>query len=216
MSIGFDVRRGWHSGQDQKKIGLPFDVDLLQDRSQLAAQRRHRGPSLRRDVAQRFARHELRREPRLSEGQSEIGREVFGLGGSRVRIDDDDEGHRIGIEAKIKVQRRDGQNVVVFAAKTIVVLRVMPADENAAARRFASGPVADTIAALSFAVSNTRAAPSAPFWTTRPSPRRTTRSASPFISTTRPCASTMITPVEKWSKARAATPDFHSSSRSRS
>jgi hypothetical protein len=103
----------------------------------------------------------------------------------------------------------------VFAAKTIVVLRVMPADENAAARRFASGPVADTIAALSFAVSNTRAAPSAPFWTTRPSPRRTTRSASPFISTTRPCASTMITPVEKWSNARAATSDFHSSSRSR-
>jgi hypothetical protein len=44
----------------------------------------------------------------------EIGREVVRFGRSRVRIDDDDERHRIGIEAEIKAERRHSQNVVVF------------------------------------------------------------------------------------------------------
>jgi hypothetical protein len=38
FSADFPVRGGWNTGQDKKKIGLPFNPDLLQDRTQLAAQ----------------------------------------------------------------------------------------------------------------------------------------------------------------------------------
>ena len=104
FSTVFGGRGGWNTGEDKKKIGLPLNPDLLQDRTQLAAQRGCRGAELRRDGAKRLARHEPYRKPGLREGQSEIGREVVSVGASRLRIHDDDEGHRIGIEAEIDAE----------------------------------------------------------------------------------------------------------------
>ena len=120
-------------GRGPEKDQPAVQPGLLQDGAQLAAQRRFRGAGLRRDRAEGFARHELRRKPGLRERQSEIGREVRGLGGSRIGIDYDDEGHRVGGEAEIDAEGRDGKDVVVFAA--------LPADEDAAAgrRRLISG-----------------------------------------------------------------------------